>query len=464
MRCRRWLRILVVGIALVPAALPQGMGPGMGQGIGRGMGGASGGMGPGGEEGFGFYGVAGYVGYTSTAVPFGASQPLLGLSLGPNYLAGGAASAGWQDFGPRTDAHLTYTFSYDASLKYSSWNALNHYLNFGVTHHLTPRLSLSFAATAMTVRWDQFFLQPTLLSELADTPATFDELVSAIVAGKYTNSQLASLLTGAPVLDSPAATLLYGTRFFTSSLRSALSYAMSTRLHLHGSVGGTRTQHLHSALPQDVGVFLVPAVTTANATAGFSYDLSPAANVGMEAQASRTFSHFEDAYITSAVVTAARAFGGHWIAEGRAGAGTYLPVLQTFHFKGGPQYVASGSLMYKGYAQTLMVNYTHTIADTSGLGAQSADTATGTGLWHRPGWKWAVFSGATYQTLTHSVLSNVDAWIAQAGIERTLGTHTTVQIGSFYGRNSGLVGNTLAHRQLEGANLVVSWTPHGIGL
>jgi hypothetical protein len=458
MRFRAGLGILV-GMALAPAVFSQGMGGGMGRGMGM-----PGSMGQGGGEGFGFYGVAGYIGYTSTAVPFGSVLPTPGLNLGPNYLAGAMVSGGWEHAGPRTVAHINYTLSYDASLRYSSWNALNNYLSMGVVHEVTPRLSVSLSATAMTIRWDQFFFEPTLVSEVAGSGATFDELVSAIVAGKYTNSQLASLLTGAPVLDSPAATLLYGTRFFTSSARAGATYDISPRWHIHGGLGGSRTQHLHSDEPQDVGPYLVPETTTANATAGITYDLSPVTTIGLQGQASRSFSHFEDAYITEGVVTVSRAFGGHWIVSGRAGTGTYIPVRQTFQFKGGAHYVASGSLMYKGTSQIVTVTYAHTISDTSGLGAASADAASGLWMLHRPGWRWTAFAGATYQTLSDSALSNLDAWVARAGIGRTLSARTMAQLGTFYGRTSGLVGSTLAHGQLEGVNLVVSWSPQGIGL
>jgi len=450
----------VVAVALAPAALPQGMGGGMG----RGMGGMGGMMGQATGDGFGFYGVAGYFGYTSSAVPFGAEVPTPQLNLGANYLAGGMVSAGWQNLGPRTDAFVSYTLSYDASLRFSSWNAVDHYLRFGITHDATPRLSYSLSGTAMTIRWDQFLFQPTVLDEVAQTPATYDELVSAVLSGKYTNSQLASILTGAPVLESPAATLLYGTRFFDSSARASLSYELTPRLQFHAGVGGSRTQHLSSNSPQLDGAFLVPVVTNVRVNAGVSYTLSPSTTIGLEAQANRSFSHFEDAYITSGVVTVGRAFGQHWIVQGQGGAGTYIPVRQTFGFTGGPHYVAGVGLTYKGYTQTFMAIYGHTIEDVSGLGAQSADTASAAWLWHRPGRKWALYTGGRYATYAHSALSNLNAWVGNAGIERTLGSHTSMQAGYFYGRNSGIVQGAVANRQLEGVNLVISWTPQVIGL
>jgi hypothetical protein len=447
---------LAVAIALAPVAFPQSQAQGMGLGLPP-VEGAPGG------NGFGFYGLAGYFGYTSTAVPFNATLLNPALNLGPNYLAGGRASAGWHNIGPRTDASIVYTISYDASIRYSSWNSINHYLTFGVSHELTPRLTYSLSGTAVTMRWDQFLFAPTLLGEVAGAGATYDDLVSAILNGKYTNSQLASILTGAPLLESPAATLLYGTRFFTSSLRSQLAYDLSARTHAHAGVGGSRIQHLNSNLAQDGGTYLVPTTTTANAMAGISYDLSPVTEIGVEAQANRTFSRFEDAYITNGVVTADRAVGRHWILEGRGGAGTFTPVRQTFAFKSGPHYVAGGNIIYKAYSNTFIASFLHTIADTSGIAAQSANAASGVWQWHRPGQQWAVFSQGRYEKLTGSTLSNIDAWLSGAGIERMLDRHVTIRAAYIYGRTTGVVSNALASRQLEGVNLVFSWSPQPLG-
>jgi hypothetical protein len=44
-------------------------------------------------------------------------------------------------------------------------------------------------------------------------PASFEQLVGAMLSGRFTNEQLASLLTGAPGLQVPGQTALYGTKF-----------------------------------------------------------------------------------------------------------------------------------------------------------------------------------------------------------------------------------------------------------
>jgi hypothetical protein len=454
-RGKRWWQILAVSMALAPAALPQGIG-GMGGGMGGGMPSMLGGTG---ENGFGFYGVAAFAEYTSSTVPFNAIVPVAGLNLGPNYLAGGSASMGWMNIGGRTNAHVTYNISYNASLRYSSWNTLNHFLNFGVTHDVSPRLTTYFSGTAATMRWDQFLFEPTVLSEVAGTPSTFDELVSAILSGKYTNSQLASILTGAPTLESPAATLLYGTQFFTSSLRTGIGYELTSRLHFHADAGGSRTQHLNTDTPQLNGVYLVPSTTSASATMGVGYSLTPFTTIGLEATGSRTFSHFEDVYTVNGVVTANHVLGRHWIVSGRGGTGTFVPVRQTFRYKPGLHYVAGGGITYKSESQSIILNYNHTIADTSGIGAESSDSGSGTWQVHLPGQKWGVFARGSYTSLTGSSLSNIHAWLGGGGIYRMLNRHTNATLAYMYGRSTGTVEGFSESRPLQAVNLMISWTP-----
>ena len=455
-RGKMGLRVLAAAIILAPAAFPQFMGQG-------GMPTMMGGVGNG-ENGFGFYGVSAFAAYTSRLVPFNASLPTPGLDFGPNYIAGGSASAGWQSRGPRTDAHLTYTFGYDASLRHSSFNAMSHFLNFGVTHEISARLSFAFAGTAAIMRWDQSLFGPSALGELVQTPATFDELTSAILAGKYTNTQLASILTGAPILNSPANSLLFGPRFFTSTVRSSLSYAKSERLRFGVGVSGTRTERLKTGQAGFDGSFLIPSVTMVGANVNVSYLVTPVTTIGFTAGATRTFSRFSDAYAPTAVITADRAFGRHWLVDGRAGAGTYFSLRQTLHQRSTANWIAGGSLTYKTYTETFSLQYSHTITDIYGLGAQYTDSGGAEWVWHLPGKQWAVFAGARYEQLWHSAFGNVHAWVGTAGMERRLGSHTTAMAGTFYGKNSGVAPGGLATGQLLGAELVVSWTPQAMGM
>jgi hypothetical protein len=445
-------------LAATPIAKPQGVAQALS---------AGGNEGP---DGFQLYSVSVYSEYSSTTVPFGSniafgsSLPTGSSNLGPNYLAGIVAKVGWRKTGARTNFYVTYVPSYDASFRYSSLNSMNNSLSFGMIHDLGPRWTLISSGAAFTARWDQFLFSPTLFSSLTDTPTTFDELSQAILSGKYTSSQLASILTGAPLIESPATTLIYGPRIFNASLRNEISYDHSDRLHFHFGFGATRVQHLSSGQTDDASVSLLPETTTASVSAGVTYALSPLTDLDFDATSSRTFSHFEDAYISNGTATLSRVLGRHWIAQGKGGAGVVTPVRQTFATTPGPHYLAGGTIMYKTLSHAFMGSYDRTITDLYGLGAHSAGIASGAWNWQIPGRSWSASAGGRYESLENIGNHNLNAWLGDAGIGRRFGMHTTVRMAYVYGRISGVYTGTgtgtSEKRALQGVQLVVSWSPH----
>jgi hypothetical protein len=450
---------LLFALSAIPIAKPQGMAQALAQG------------GTEGPDGFQLYSVSVYGEYSSTTVPFGSnvafgsSLPTGTSNLGPNYLAGILAKVGYRKTGARTNFYVTYVPSYDASFRYSSLNSMNNFVSFGVIHDLGPRWTLTSSGTAFTARWDQFLFSPTVFSGLAGTPSTFDELSQAILSGTYTSSQLASILTGAPLIESPATSLIYGPRIFDASLRNEISYFQSARLRFHFGFGATRIQRLNSGQVETASVSLLPETTTAIVTAGVTYALSPLTALDFEGTANRTFSRLEDAYISTGTAKISRIFGRHWIAQGRGGGGLVTPVRETFANIAGRRYLAGSTITYKTLSHTFMGSYDRTITDLYGLGAASVGIASGAWNWHIPGHTWSAFAIGRYEAMQNIGSHNLDASLGDAGIERHFGTHTSVQLAYIYGRISGVFvsvpENVMPEKQaLQGARLVVSWSPH----
>lgn len=429
-----------------------------------------------GPDGFALYSISVYGEYSSATVPFGSNIAFGSTlptpdtaNLGPNYLAGVVAKVGWRKTGARTNFYVTYTPSYDASVRYSSLNSFNNALAFGLIHDLSPRWTVTSNGAAFTARWDQFLFSPTILSSLADTPATFDELSQAILSGKYTSSQLASILTGAPLIESPATSLIYGPRVFNASLRNEVNYFKSASLRFHFGFGGTRTQSLRSGQIEDASVSLLPETTSAVVTAGVSYSLSPFTSIDFEATSNRTFSRFEDDYISTGTATLSRIFGRHWIVQVRGGGGEVTPVRETFASSQGPHYLAGGTITYETLSHTFIASYNRAVTDIYGLGATSMGTGSAAWRWHIPGRTWSVFASGRYETLQDIGGHNLDSWLGDAGLGHRFGMHTTVQLAYVYGRVSGVAtgvttGGVAAavpeKEALQGVRLVVSWSPH----
>jgi len=372
---------------------------------------------------------------------------------------------GWRYSGGRTNAFVTYTPSYDASVKYFNGNSVNHYLIFAIARSIAPRWTVTLNGTAMTARWDQLLFAPTVFGSLTQVPATMDDLVSGVLAGKYTNGQLASILTGAPQIESPAATLLYGSRLFNSAARAGVLYDHSARLVFHWQVDGSRTQHLAPEQTQDANVFLVPVTTTAGAAVGASYALSPTTFIDFDARSSRVFSRYEDAYISNAVGTFGKVLGRHFIVQMRGGAGMVNSVRETYATKPGPHYLAGATLTYKALSHTFMGSFDRTVTDTYGLTASSANVSSGAWYWHLPGRSWSFSALGRYEMLENALGHNLNGWLANAGITRRLDRYISMRAGYVYGSNSGVYGGVPAKQNFQGVQLVFSWNPQGaVGL
>jgi hypothetical protein len=446
--------LALLAVAAAPFAKAQGVAQALSNGADEG------------PDGFQLYSISAYSAYSSTTVPFGSNVsfgstlPTGPLNLGPNYLAGVVARVGWRKSGARTNMYVTYTPSYDASLRYSHLNSMNHYLSFGIIRDLAPGWTLTSSGAAFTARWDQFLFSPTLFSSMAGTPATFEQLQQAILSGKYSSSQLASILTGSPLIESPASSLIYGPRIFSASQKNQITYEKSARFSLHWGFGATRTQHLNSGVPDDTDVYLIPQTTTAFVSTGITYSLSPLTTLEFEATSNRTFSRVEDVYISNGIGTISRVLGRRWLVEARGGAGIVNPVRQIVGSQPGPHYLAGGTLTYKTYAHTFLGSYDRTITDEYGLGAHSAQVGSGAWNWHIPGRTWTVSAIGRYELLNDTNNRNLDAWLTNAGIGRRIGMHTTVQMAYVYGRIAGVYSGSPAKRSLEGVQLILSWSPH----
>ena len=185
------------------------------------------------RDGFHIYTATVYTGYSSLALPNANFNYLLGaVPTGGDVLTGGSLSVGWTHFGPRSSFSITYNPSYQGFVQNSQWNALNHSLSLNLNRKLGNKWALTLSGAGAVNSLYQSMFTPSTLSNAAAVPATFDELASAMLSGRFTNDQLAGVLTGSPGLESPDQTALYGNKVLSGSLSSSLSYTHSRRFSL----------------------------------------------------------------------------------------------------------------------------------------------------------------------------------------------------------------------------------------
>jgi hypothetical protein len=402
-----------------------------------------------------------FSGYSTVAMPNGSSMST--VPMGPDYNFGGEATISWNHSRPKTNASFAYTPSYMGFARFSDWNAFNHTLSFTVSRKLGRKWNLSFGVNGAAMSLSQSLFTPTLFSTVTAVGATFEDLAGAILSGDLTNNQLASLLTGAPVVESPARTLIYGNRVLTAAATTTLSYSPSNRLTIHLGSGASRTQYLNDGQDPETARYkgLMPRTISGNADAGMSYKLTPRTDFGIDANASRTYSHYQDAYTATAGLNVGRKLSRQWFVRAHGGVGKIFPVHETIELQRRPQFVGGGSIGLRTRAHTFLAAAEQNVSDSYGIGAGRTLSSTGSWTWHRTGGRWKLLGGGGWQRLETGV--DLQAWTATGGIARATSRQTAVQLTYAYlsAYNSyGFHGQEDIH--VHSIRLAFNWAPEQV--
>jgi hypothetical protein len=408
------------------------------------------------------YAISGYAGY-DTLPPFATNQPRLPLSSQID--VGAVASVGWSVSGPASRLSVTYTPSYNARPGYSQGNSFNQGLNVDYSTKLSARWNFRIGATGQYSSLEQSLFQPTALATVVEVPSSFADLASAVSASKYTNNPIASILTGGPVVDSPARTILYGDRILSIGLASGITYSASPRLLISASVSATRTQGVPRDNPDAImqaQVFLSRS-TSGTGGIGMSYALSPRTSFGLEGSSTRTFSKFVETYASGASASLSRTLTPRLFAGISGGVGTITPVHQTGTLLQGPAYSAGGSLGFKTLAHTFVASYGRSISDPYGLGAQSGQYITGSWNWAPPRARWYLQASATRQSFeAGGVLNQLSGWMGQAAFGRTLSSqfNLSVQYAYLDTHGAAFISSNLSDAVIrQSVRLSLTWVP-----
>src|SRR5262249_24500109 len=156
---------------------------------------------------------------------------------------------------------------------------------------LSRKLDLHLSADGAVRNRDYSLFQNERLVPSSALPTNFDDLTAAMQRGDFTNSQLASILTGMPVVGSPAQTIIFGSRSASSGASLYMTYAYTRRLHFFWGAGAGVQQSLPRR-GEDPG-FLNHSVH-GNADVGFTYSLGNRTQLSGTAGAGRTHSVLSD--------------------------------------------------------------------------------------------------------------------------------------------------------------------------
>jgi hypothetical protein len=416
-------------------------------------------------SGFRLYSITGYASYGSLLPVLYGNQPQSGVSS--KIEGGGSAALGWSASGPTTNLSLTFAPSFVSRPGVDTAYSLNSGLNLdtSMSTRLSPKWSLRFSVLGRFNDLEQSLFLPSSLTTIAEVPSNSQDWATALSAGKYAaNSPITSLVTAAPVVDSPARTILYGDRILTVGLGTGWVYTVSPRLTIAASVNATRTQSVpfdtSNNIPRPSA--LLSQSTSGSGEIGLSYALSPRSSVSIAASSTRSMSKYQDAYVTTATASFSRLLSQQWFISVNGGAGYLTSIRQTSGLPTGVQYTAGGSLGFKTTAHALVASYAHTISDPYGLGAQNGQITSGSWTWARPRAKWYLQASGTRQSFDPGgIIKDLNGWIGQAALGRSLARDFSLNIQYAYLDNHGAIRNSNVSHTVIGQSVRVSltWTP-----
>jgi hypothetical protein len=409
-----------------------------------------------------FYGLTAFAGYASSAFPLAAgasSFPTSGVPLlGPDENVGVTGSLGWQHHRSKTDISVIYSGTYQRMVHYSNLDSYSQSLSLSASRSLTRRWRLNLSGMAQDASLAQSLFQPSTL--LTQAPLSFNDLAATVSIGQFSNAQIASMLTGSPILESPTSSAVLGNRILSYSGQVTFEYAASSRLRFHfGSVSGggqSRTSNPSGTARQ---TYILPHSFGLNAGAGFSYSLSPRTDVGLSAEGNRVSNVAQQIYTSSLSASFGRKMGMHWFLQVHGGESTMAVVAQTYGAPKSHEMIGGGALGFRTFRHSLVGSYNRASSDTFGFAVGAVTSYSGSWLYHTPGTGWTVFSTYAQQQMRNTGFLSLSGWQAGGGISESLNDHTSVTAQYVYLSNSGTYEGAPTSFAVHSVRLSVSWNP-----
>jgi hypothetical protein len=418
-------------------------------------------------NGFNIYDVSGAFTYLDSGVPGTANSALLSPNGAPfesTSFGTGSVTVGWERQRPTSSAAVYYTPSYTANANYPEWNNFgqNLILRLGSPRRLSRKWRFNFAVDGNISNLQQFLFNPPLYSNVVSAPSTFEELSGAVLNGAFTNDQLASLLTGAPVMDAPARSMFFGDRILTFGGRATFSYIPRSRWSVDFDIGGNRTQHLSSPKlnTKSSVAFVTPYVNSAEITISANYSLSPKTQAGLVVSSNRSFTGYQDAYAETALVTLGHTFGRHFFAGIQAGGGLIIPVKDRYRLPTSPTMAGGITVGFKTRSSTFLLAATRSIGDSYGAGYYATLATTAAWNYMRPRSSWWIYTSCGQNWLQGTQFRTVRGWQGAGGVGRRLGSGFSIQTQYSALTYAGALGPQ-SDLAIQAVRVAVSWNPHG---
>jgi hypothetical protein len=398
------------------------------------------------------YNVTTFGGYSTSAALPGAVTGIGANLLGPDFNYGASVAVGGQHHGVRTNTIFMYSGTYMGMTRYTELNSYNQAASLGFSRALSTKWTVDLSGAAQDTTLAQFLFQPPNLTVISNLYASFDDLAAAFSVGRFSNAQVATMLTGSPILDTPARNLLLGNRILSASFQASLVYAHSSRLSFRFAsfaAGAQRVKGIQSGM--------IPSSKGMNGGVAVSYALSTRTEIGVNVDASRIHNAIQRTSVFSAMGSWGRKMGPRWFLRLSGGAAYTRPDAPNNHLSS-VMAIGEGAIGFRTLRHTVVVSANRSATDHFGIAATESMTGGGTWSW-RPAGSWMVFSGFMHQRFNDAVYQNLSGWRSITGASRPLGAGLTLSAEYSYMFGTSLYLGTIGDRSIHGVRVSLSWSP-----
>jgi hypothetical protein len=400
------------------------------------------------------YNVTTFGGYSTSASLLGGVSGTGSNLLGPDFNYGAAVAAGWQHHGKRTNTAIMYSGTYLRMARYTELSSYNQAASINITRSLARKWSLDLSGAAQDTSLAQFMFQPSNLSVISNVYTSFDDLAAAFSVGRFSSAQVATMLTGSPILDTPTRNLLLGNRILSVSFQAQVTYTHSSRLSFHFGSFAAGAQRIKGG-PQDGAV---SSSKGGNAGMTMTYSLTPRTEVGASANVTRVSNSLQRANLYSSSGSWGRKMGPRWFLRLSAGAAYSISDGPSGNRPTSLQMIWDASIGYQRVRHTFVASASRSATDPFGIAA--ADTMYYSGSWSwRPAVSWSVFSSFGHQRMSRSVFDDLSGWQSNTGVSKYLGSGMSLSADYAYIIGTSLYLGAIGDRSIHGVRVSLSWSP-----
>lgn len=333
-----------------------------------------------------FESVSFFAGYSSSGVPLNNVNTLTSqdaFNLGYDIDLGVSAQMSWRQEKRRDAFIVRYSPSAAFRARFPEFNQISHSVSGDWTHTFSERIRFGLSSGARFGSFGQIFFEPPTFRVVPNPPQTLEEIIAARQAGELTDEEVASILTGEPIIADPGGEEFSNSSSFTTSVAAQLDIRKSSRLTYFVDGGVAYSRFLTGREDRDEldERTFINGGRSLRIGSGADYKLTRRTSTSAQVSLGRGFNTIGiNTFTINPSASITRSFGrlANWNASGTFGYGRIRALGDIPIAADGRRWLGTttggASVQYTRNQHAFTVSANRSVGDQLGLGSQSSDS------------------------------------------------------------------------------------------